>query len=459
MDLTLINPNYETKGRLKLHLEVQRYPPLSLLYLSSYVKKKFSSKIIDAAAEGLSNEQVAELVKTAHPKYIGVYVTSFTLIQVKDLIEKIKKKINPVIILGGPHIIYHPTSVSALGADFGIIGEGEEPLLNLLTCLKEAKSTRRVKRLVLKEGKKIIINKSGKALQNLDSLPFPDRRCLPNEKYFSPLHRGKITTMITSKGCIYDCIFCALPNRKTYRERSPDNVIKEIKEIISQGFDYIEIQDDLFTLSKSRVKKICEQIIKNRMKIDWGCETRADMVDYDLLISMRKAGCTNIKFGVESGSERIRNEVIGKKLKRSAIIKGFCNAKKTGMITVGYFMIGLPTESEEEAKRTIEFALALNPDYAEFHIPVPIPGSRLFEDSMKKSKINKGIWEELLKGGTLPVYGGSKIKADDLIAMRKKAYLRFYLRPGKIIEQIKSIKSIGELILKTKIALTMVTMK
>jgi len=451
--LLLLNPNYLVRSKKKLHLEVQRYPPLSLAYLASNLKEEHDVKIIDAASENLSIKKTIEKIDSFNPNYIGIYVTSFTLPQIKTLISKIKK--DRTIILGGPHITHFPKSFVNLGADYAIIGEGEISLNELIGALEEKKDVNSIKGLVYKKDNTVHVNKE-RFDKNLDKLKFPARHLLDNSLYFSPLHNGKITTMITSKGCIYDCIFCALPDRKTYRERSAENVVEEIKEIISQGFDYIEIQDDLFTLNKNRIKKICQLMIDNHLKISWGCETRADMVDEELLSIMRRAGCLNIKFGVEAASDRVRNEIIEKKLEKKKIIDSFRSAKKVGMQTIGYFMFGNPTETITEVNETIDFAIRVDPDYAEFHMPIPIPGSRLFDKAIHEGFITKEMWNNVSSGAPIKVYHSNNISLKDLESLRKKAYLRFYFRPKKIFNELKKIKSLKDFSKKISIVRSLI---
>lgn len=264
-------------------------------------------------------------------------------------------------------------------------------------------------------------------IENLDLLPFPARHKLPQDRYYSPLSKGKMTTMITSRGCVYDCIFCAIPNKKRYRERSSVNVIEDIKEIVDLGIEHIEFEDDCFTLNKARAKKICKMMIESNIKINWGCETRADAVDYETLKLMKRAGCTNIRYGIESGSDRVRNDVIGKKISDKVIKKSIRLTKKMGLTTITYFMFGNPTETVDEMKRTIRFVKEIDPDLIDFYLPIPIPGSRLFDVAVREKKIHKDIWDKVIVDGNIPVYTPDYLSLNTLSKFQRTAYKRFYL--------------------------------
>jgi radical SAM superfamily enzyme YgiQ (UPF0313 family) len=244
-----------------------------------------------------------------------------------------------------------------------------------------------------------------------------------------------------------------LPNKKSYRKRDPKNVIKEIELIVREGFEYMEIEDDCFTLDKKRAKEICELIIKKKIKINWGCETRIDCVDEKLLAIMKRAGCTNVRYGIESGNEKIRSDIIGKKITNEEIRKVIKNMKEKGLISVAYFMFGHPTESFKNMKETIEFALEIDPDYVDFHLAMPIPGSRLFEIATKEGKVRKDVWNEVIKGIPIPVYVPNGVTLAEMIEMQKVAYKTFYGKPSSIIKNLMRAKNIEDLILKIKTGL------
>jgi len=455
-DIVLINPNYTKSENKKFifHLPVQCYPPLGLAYLASSLENSgFSSEIIDARALNLSDSSVILKLKRIEPNFVGIYVNSFALPQVYSLIKKIKENTDSIVLVGGPHITYYPSSVIKLNADFGFIGDSERSLVNFLKYYYNKRSVSNVKGLVFKKNGILVANERD-VIENLDLLPFPARYKLPQDRYYSPLSKGKMTTMITSRGCVYDCIFCAIPNKKRYRERSPVNVIEEIEEIVDLGIEHIEFEDDCFTLNKARAKKICKMMIENNIKINWGCETRADAVDYETLKLMKKAGCTNIRYGIEAGSDRVRNNVIGKKISDRIIKKSIGLTKKMGLTTITYFMFGNPTETVDEMKRTIKFVKEIDPDLVDFHLPIPIPGSRLFDVAVREKKIHKDIWDKVIVDGDIPVYTPDYLSLNTLSKFQKVAYKRFYLNFPKIIKMFLNLKYPRDLLIKFNSGLT-----
>jgi radical SAM superfamily enzyme YgiQ (UPF0313 family) len=448
-DITLVNPSYRNSKdkRFCSHLPIQCYPPLGLAYLAASLRNfKIPVEILDSSVLNIDEKRTAKILNKSSPKVVGVYVTSFTLHQVSKIIKEIKDKINSTIIVGGPHITHYPNSIFTLDADYGIVGDGEKSLVHFMQNFGKKKIFKTDGLIYSKNGK-IFINPK-KEIEKIDSLPFPARDMLPNKKYYSPLHGGKITTMVTSRGCPFDCIFCGLPNKKSYRKRNPKNVIEEIELLVKNGFEYVEIEDDCLTLDKKRIEEICKLIIKKKLKINWGCETRADLVDKKLLILMKRAGCTNVRYGIESGDERIRNEIIGKKISNIQIKEAMKNMKKIGLTSVCYFMFGNPTETKKTMQNTLDFALELDPDYADFHLPIPIPGSRLFEIAINEGKISRNVWDNVIKGDSIPVYVSNTIELFEMINMQKLAYKSFYTKTHRIIKTIMKIKNIDDLALK-----------
>lgn len=457
-DVVLIAPRYEMKsimtaGKEKAGeqvLNLQLYPALGVAYLASCLEKNdLSVRIIDVSAESLNHEEIIKILKKEKPSLIGIYVNSFSLHHALLLIDKIKKNIKTKIIVGGNHITHEPSATLYLGADYGFRGEAEEALPLIAGSIKEKKEPDDICGLVRIKGGKIYSDGIAK-IENLDSMPFPARNLLPNEMYYTPFSKGKITTMMTSRGCLFNCIFCSSHTKKI-KARSPENVVKEIEQLADEGFDFILIEDDFFTFEKERVKKICGLIIKRAVRIRWACSTRADYIDSSMLALMKKAGCSLIGFGIESGDEKIRNNVIGKNVGNERIIAAFENARKAGIRTLAYCMFGHPGETADDMENTLKFVLKLDPDYADFSLATIIPHSRLFEIALKEGKVNENIWADMTQNNDLmPIYVPEGLSIEDMKKMQKKAFLRFYLRPKKILREIASVRDIADVRFKIK---------
>lgn len=453
MKLMLVSLPYATETNLKAHLPVQRYPPLGLLYLASAIRKEgFEVKVIDAPAMNWDIQQIYDTIMESSPDVIGIYITSFVLNQAYSLISRIKKMVKTCIVLGGPHITHNPASVRELGTDYGVAGDCEESLVKLLRAIPDKHKIKKVQGIIYSDKGKI---KTGKRhpLKNLDSLPFPDRSLVTGKRYYSPLFDGKITTMVSSRGCVNDCIFCALPNKGIFKVRSPKNVIAEMEWLEKEGYKYIEMQDDFFTLDKKRIGDICALVLKNGLKIKWGCETKIESLDEKLLGMMKEAGCLNIRFGIEAASERIRNRVIGKSIDENYAYKLIMYARKLGMCTDAHFTIGNPTETMAEMEATLALALKLNPDYVDFHLLMLIPGSRLFNIALKESKISADVWAKVQEDGKVPFYYPDDITPEQLVEFQKKAYHKFYFRFKRMISEITRVRSLKDFYSRLKCGL------
>jgi radical SAM superfamily enzyme YgiQ (UPF0313 family) len=455
MKVSLVTPNIRERTEkgtadINVHIPVQSYPFLGVAYLASTLEHNgIEVEVVDSSALNLTEDQVVTKLRNNGSDIVGIYVTSFSLPFTYALIKKIKQCTEAIVIVGGPHITHYPKSVFTLNADYGMVGDGEKCLVEFVRSMSNGKIDTNIGGLVYKRNGAVIANPKNN-VKDLDDLPFPARHLLPNDKYYFPLHKGKITTMITSRGCVFDCIFCALPTRKSFRQRSIENIISEIQQLAAEGFEYVGIVDDFFTYNKKKVAKLCELLLDKRIEINWGCETRADFVDRELLYLMKRAGCTNIHFGIESGNERVRNKIVKKQISNNALEKAFSLCKEVGLETVGYFMFGHPTETLEEMKQTVEFAKKIKPDYPEFHIAVPIPGSRLFELAKNEGKIPVDIWDRAIEGEPIPFYVPDGVKLSDIRALQSEAYGSFYLNFSKILKEAVKVRSLSDFNIRLK---------
>jgi len=431
-------------------------PPLGLMYVAAYLKRESdcSVKILDCQVEQISHHDLIQKIKEENPDFVGLTVMTFSLLAVLKTI-KIIKKVDPSIkvILGGPHIhIYPHETLSFDEVDFVVLGEGEATFCELLSVLKNNGDLYRVKGIGFKEGKKTIVNELHELITDLDSLPFPNRYELSYKKYVSALsERSPVTTMFTSRGCPFRCVFCNRPNLgKVFRWRSAQNVVDEIEECCKVGIREILIYDDTFTVNRQRVVDICENILERKLDIYWDVRARVDTVDYELLKLMAKAGCRRIHFGVEAGTQKVI-DALRKGITLEKVEIAFASAKKASIRTLAYFMIGSPSETKEDILETIKFAKKLDPDFAHFSITAPYPATELYAEGLKSGLLPFDYWKKFAENPSddfEPMVWTENLTKKELESLNKRAYRSFYWRPKYILKTLKNIKSPEDFIRK-----------
>ncbi|PIU68056.1 MAG: hypothetical protein COS84_02050 [Armatimonadetes bacterium CG07_land_8_20_14_0_80_40_9] len=444
-DMIKVRNNQKNKGFYV------NYPPLGLAYLAAVLEREnFKVKIIDAVTSLMGEEDILKTVSEERPKVVGITVTTPTLIVVYSLVQRLKE-IAPqmVIVLGGPHISAQPEIISFLKAEFGFRGEAEEGLPKLVKSIVEEKTCTQafhnIPGLVWMCDREVRMN-SHYVLSKLDSLPFPARHLLDNGRYINPTCSAKTTSLITIRGCPYNCLFCSRAVREGYNERSVDNVIEEIREVVKiLGIEYITLMDETFTQNRKRVEEIVGKIKENKLNFKWACQTRVNLIDKELIKAMHDAGCVNLSFGVESSSERIREL-----LKKPPSKKDYENvvkwSREIGMETNAYYMFGHPTETLSDLKETINFALSLNSDYASFNLTTIFPGSPLYKQMLRENLISENIWNQYILGtADLPTYIPEGLSKKTLERTISLAFRKFYFRPRYILRKLFKIKSIKDL--------------
>jgi len=433
-------------------------PPLGLMYLASYLQKNshHQVEIAGCLVENLNHCDLEEKIIQAKPDVIGITAMTFTLLDVIQTIQT-AKKIDPgiKIVIGGPHAHLYPKETLGLeGVDFVIKGEGEIPFFNLLKALEENSDLSSIDGLVFKKNGQIIDNPVGKLIQNLDELPFPARHLLPYKNYGSVLaKRFPVTTMFTSRGCPFKCIFCDRPHLgSAFRARSAKNVVDEMAECQKMGIKEIFIYDDTFAVNRQRVVDICSEIVGQNLDITWDVRTRVDTVDEELLKIMKQAGCQRIHFGVEAGTEKIL-KILRKGITLEQVRKAFQSAKKNGIETLAYFIIGSPQETKKDILETIKLAKKLNPDYAHFTIMTPYPGTDLYRLGLETKVLPCDYWQKFAENPNhnfSPPFWEEILTHEELIELIKKAYHSFYFSPAYILKRILRLKSWSEFKVKLK---------
>jgi radical SAM superfamily enzyme YgiQ (UPF0313 family) len=442
MNILLIQPPPRKIG----HEDVV-VPPLGIAYIAAFLERQgYAVKITDGFALQMDWQDFEREVARAKPDIIGITGMSAVIDNTFRAVG-ICRKYAKYIILGGAHVSAYREKVfdQCQGIDFLVYGEGEYTFLELVKKLERGEDSLTIRGLISKGA----INPPREQLKNLDELPFPSRHLLPNARYRYTLFPGRrVTTMFTSRGCPYECKFCdtSVFGHK-YRARSANNVLNEIKEIVEQhGINSIIIYDDLFMSGKDRIENICEGIIEMGLKIEWKCEGRPDKVEGRTLRLMKEAGCSMIAYGVESGNQKALN-YLKKKTTIEGIRETFRLTKKLGIKPIGYFILGIPAESYEEAMNTIRFAKEIDPTYAQFSILTPFYGTEIYKEAKEK-----GWYREIdaqnpvdkdLKRAVMVSPNWSEDKLKKII---KVAHRKFYCRLGYLLRRLKEIRNTKEFI-------------
>ena len=262
--------------------------------------------------------------------------------------------------------------------------------------------------------------------------------------------------MMTSRGCPYRCCFCDRPHLgKRFRAHSATYVVDEIEECKKLGIREILLYDDTFTVNKERVLSICDEIQNRQLNISWDIRTRVDNVDEAMLEKLKQAGCRRIHYGVESGTSEIL-KILRKDIDLQKTKDIFATTRVIGIKTLAYFMIGSPTETQDQINKTIDFMMELQPDFVHISITTPFPATDLYRLGLERGILKSDYWREFSRKPTadfVPKVWEENFTREQLVALRKLAYRRFYLRPKYIFKQISRIKSWRDLKIKGKLLL------
>jgi len=450
MKITLINPPYPPS--------VHSHPPfipLGIAYLGAVAEKEgHEVTVIDCQAEKLSYEAFRNRIEHTPSDVIGVTATTLLYKSAMKLVG-IAKQVHPqaVTMLGGSHGSFWDENAldEYPSLDIVVRREGEAIFIELLDKLQSKTSFNNVLGITFrsKEGK-ITRNPERPFLEDLDSLPFPAHNLLPLETL---KRMGKVLfPLITSRGCVYWCDFCSTVRMfgRGYRMRSPKNVVDEM-EMIHNKYDVSQVTfyDDAFTVNRDRVLKICEELHTRKLEIVWDCGTRVDMVDRELLKTMRDAGCIAVWLGVESGSETILG-AMKKSIKLNQTRLAYKTAHEVGLMTIANTVLGFPGETEQTARETINFVKELNPDDVGFYVATPYPGTPMYEQVKKNGWLRVTDFDKYDTAG--PTFETPWLSMKRLAEIRYKAYQEFYLRPGYVIKMMRRGGTYGISAVKTSAA-------
>ena len=389
------------------------------------------------------------------PDIVGITAMTPTIQSGVQTAKVIRSVTSAMIVMGGPHPSIMPEETASLDeVDVVVRGEGEQTMSELVKAIEMGGGFKKVKGITFSSNKKIINNPPMPLINDLDTIPFPARDLLPMGRYKQHIgHPKSFATMITSRGCPNNCIYCtkAIFGRK-YRFRSANNVIEEINQVITKyKVKDIVFYDDAFTAHKGRVETLCENLMDAGIDIRWKCESRVDTVELELLEKMRNAGCHVIAYGVESGNNRLLR-TLKKRITTKQIEETFKITKDVGIETLAYIMIGIPGETKATIKKTLDFTIKLDPDYVQFSIATPYPKTELYEIALKDGHLKSDKWAKFAYAGdsATPVMRTESLDHEELNLELKRMIKKFYLRPRYIVKQIK--KSTTPAIIKRNIS-------
>jgi anaerobic magnesium-protoporphyrin IX monomethyl ester cyclase len=479
VDIVLVNPPTPDGGYwIRTQHRVGRrtrenmvWPQVSLAQMAALLHPQHKVAIIDANAERMGWPEFAKKLEELKPKYYMTQMTAPTL--ENDMYGCFLAKARGALTIAfGTHVTPIPreTMRPFPALDMILLGEPDLTIRDLLDHL-EGKVDERpdnirkmfdahdpdyrpsfhedgtpdlagIKGLVWRKGDEINVNVTRPFIADLNDMPIPMHHLLPWEKYRMPLINGPFTFIVTSRGCPAGCTYCIkhVSYQFSVRLRSAENIMEELWVLKKMGINNIHMYADLFTVNRDQVIDLCKMMIEQNINIKWTSNSRVDYVDEEMLTLMGKAGCRLISWGIESGNEQIlrhaRKGAYPDKAERA--LKW---ARNAGIMNWGYFIIGLPGETEETIRDTINFAKKLPLDIGLFHVAAPYPGTPFFFEVVENNWFRPGTrWEQVdMDKGTVLDY--ENLSAERLLYWQKRAFREWAFRPGPIMTYMKMLLS------------------
>jgi radical SAM superfamily enzyme YgiQ (UPF0313 family) len=420
----------------------QVFPLLSFMSLSSVLKKKgFQTAVLDLGiVEKEPYEKLKAVLGNSKPGIVGITSTTPLFFEVAEISRTTREKLGPdvKIIYGGPHATALPEeSLRNSDIDMVVRGEGEATISEIF----EGKPLRDIRGLTYKESGKILSNPPREFIKDLDELPFPDISLYDIGDYHCSrlVSRGTpVLHMETSRGCPFNCSFC---NKNIYgrlfRVKSAERVVDEMEYFLKSGAGELRIIDDQFATDINHAKEVCRLILKKGLKFPWNLANgvRVDRVDEEFLRLAKKAGCYQVGIGFESGDQASLDS-IDKEISLEQSIKCMEMVKRAGLESVGFFILGLPADTEEGIRKTIRFAVDLMPEYAKTTIATPFPGTRLFSQYEKEGRIKSRDWSKYNIHQVADVYDHPNLSAESLRHYYNLFYRKFYFNPRFLFRRL-----------------------
>lgn len=439
------SPAPETPGKVEA-----AWPPLGLLYCATVLAENgIEVSILDQAAQGFSSRQAVQWIKREDPEVLGFSVLLPSFNEALNIAKQAKTH-NPdvIVVFGNYHATFNAERIinKYPFVDIVVRGEGEHTSLELVKCLEKGRNLKDVAGITFRNNGKAVSTTEGPLLQDLDTLPIPNRNLI-DARYSSDIFGIKVatkkfTSIVSSRGCPFGCSFCACTMfaRRLWRPRSVENILNELNFLQSEGYEQFLFVDDNFTLNPKRVIKLCRKMKKEKMDIEWFCDSRVDNCTYDMLREMVKAGCKLLYFGVESANQRILN-YYKKGITPEQSKKAVQKARKAGIdVIVGSFIVGAPDETLEEIQNTLRFAHELDIDVPQLNVLGAFPGTATWNELVAKGYIDENKhWEH---GIYVSEVSPHAVSLEVIRSLIYQYFQAFYLRPEMLLKEIlRTLKS------------------
>jgi radical SAM superfamily enzyme YgiQ (UPF0313 family) len=455
MKVLLVNPPYlpeERYGNLAAFGPTNE--PLGLAYIASSLESAgVEVKIADAPALRMSVEEIGNWVVRDRFNLVGVTMLTPMYHRSLEVLRQARRAFPGIrTVVGGPHPTVLPgqTLEEIPELDFAVIGEGEAATVELVEALEGKRALDSVTGLAYRKDGDVAVNPPRPPLMDLDRLPPPARHLLPMEAYRMTRSRTRAKhcyTVSVARGCPFRCAYCFRTFGRNFRPHSAGRIVEEVSLLVDQyGAQEVNLEADTITLNRAYLLNLCKALRESGVtrKVRWTCESRVDTVDEEILRAMKEAGCWQISYGVESGSQRLL-DLIEKGITLEQVERTFALTKKLEISIRAFFMLGLPTETREESWQTIRLARKLNAEWSQFTITVPFPGTKLYELARAEGALRSARWADFKTYGGWTegelVYVPKGRSAAELKGLQKKALKSFYLRPAVFWRFLKSIRS------------------
>ncbi len=437
MRVLLVNP----KSRLPIDTRIS--PPLGLAYLAAVSERRGDQvRIYDGDVE---ETPLGTVVQEFSPQVVGITANTTQITAAWRDAGLVKSLCSAPVVLGGPH----PTSLPEESAakpfvDVVVRSEGEATWLELLSRFEGGDRAWDIAGITYRNGEGAIVSTPDRVpipVQELDAMPFPAWHLFRLERYTNlqpTVDRvdGPSLPILTSRGCPYRCSYCSQIGPRRWRGRSVDSVVAEWRWLVRErGAAEIGVLDDSFNINRQRVLDICRRLVEEGLnRVPWIMINgiRANIADEEVLGAMKRAGCIRVAFGVESGNQAILDSVVDKHLTLDQVRAAFRAARAVGLETIGFFIVGLPGETEATMDDTIRFACELDPLVANFSIATPFPGTAMYETVKAQGRILAETWDDFVFFEGKARFEMPGLPAELVERKWKEAYRRFYLRPGRI---------------------------